>query len=186
MNNVMIDLETLGTAGNSVILSIGAVRFDKRGLGDEFYVSVNIDSCLDKGLHIDGRTLAWWMEQEDDARKVFSETGLPLSTALNALASAFDWENTLVWCNGLSFDLPILDTAYRACDMAAPWAYYNGRDYRTLKNELEKSAFKALEVRPTVAHNALADAKAQALTLLAIRAEQKERFPHSINFAKSA
>ena len=38
MNRVMIDLETLGTKPGSVILSIGAVRFDNRQLTDALHV----------------------------------------------------------------------------------------------------------------------------------------------------
>lgn len=172
MNNVMIDIETLGTAANSVILSAGAVQFGENGLGDEFYSNINIDSCLDKGLMVEGRTILWWMGQNDEARAALGQNELPLATALQGLADAFDWKNTLVWCNGLNFDLPILDTAYRACGMQPPWAYYNGRDYRTVKNELDKESFRALEIKPTTAHYALEDAKAQALTLLAIRSWQ--------------
>lgn len=176
MNNVMIDIETLGTAANSVILSIGAVQFDDAGnMGDEFYANINIDSCLEKGLVVEGRTILWWMGQSNEARAVLGENEYPLQVALSNLTNAFTWRDTLVWCNGLSFDLPILDTAYRACGLSAPWAYYNGRDYRTLKNELSKEDFKALKVPPTVGHNALADAKSQALTLLAIRHNQRNQ-----------
>lgn len=170
MNNVMIDIETLGTAANSVILSIGAVQFGPDGLGNEFYTAIDIDSCLNSGLQVDGRTVAWWMVQTAEARAVFNERGGELQEALLSLSGAFDWKgDTLVWCNGLSFDLPILDTAYRACGLAVPWRYYNGRDYRTFKREHSSELVSSLEVEPTVAHNALADAKAQALTLLAIR-----------------
>lgn len=170
MNNVMIDIETLGTAANSVILSIGAVSFDADGLlADEFYSNINIDSCLDKGLAVEGRTILWWMGQSDEARAALGLNERSLTGALVGLDSAFDWRDTLIWCNGLSFDLPILDTAYRACGMQAPWQYYNGRDYRTIKGELDRDVFKSLEVKPTVGHNALADAKAQALTLIAVR-----------------
>lgn len=176
-DDIMIDIETLGTSASSVILSIGAVRFGPDGLSDEFYVRVNTDSCLSAGLRIDGNTLAWWMEQDNAARTVFSETGIPLPAALRDLATSFDWDNTRVYCNGLNFDLPILDTAYRACGQLAPWAYYNARDYRTIKYELPKETFRSLEVKPAVAHNALEDAKAQALTLLAIRRLQRENCP---------
>lgn len=176
MNNVMIDIETLGTAANSVILSIGAVAFNDTGLmGDEFYTNINIDSCLEKGLVVEGRTILWWMGQGDEARAALGTNELSLQAALHGLANAFDWRDTLVWCNGLSFDLPILDTSYRACGMSAPWAYYNGRDYRTLKNETDREVFKALKVKPSTAHSALEDAKAQALTLLALRREAAER-----------
>jgi DNA polymerase III epsilon subunit-like protein len=166
--SIMLDIETLGTASNSVILSIGAVAFDEGGLYDKFYASVAIDSCIDAGLHINGSTLAWWMRQSDTARQVFSETGLPLATVLQTLATSFDWSDTEVWCNGLSFDIPILDTAYRACKLATPWAYYNTRDYRTVIKSLDKGVLQSLRVEPTVKHNALADAEAQALTLVAI------------------
>lgn len=176
-DDIMIDIETLGTAADSVILSIGAVRFSEEGLRDEFYADVTIDSCLRQGLKIEGRTVAWWMEQGEEARAIFGRTGLALPTVLHALSEAYDWEDAGVWCNGLTFDLPILDTAYRACGMAAPWAYYNARDYRTLKNELPKETFRSLEVKPTVAHNALEDAKAQALTLLAIRELKRKHCP---------
>jgi len=169
MNDVMIDIETLGTAANSVILSIGAVQFDENGFGDEFYSNVNIDSCLERGLVVEGRTILWWMGQDEAARAALGQDELSLATALQGLTNAFDWANTRVWCNGLNFDLPILDTAYRACGMSAPWAYYNGRDFRTIKNELDKESFRALEIKPAVAHDALEDAKAQAMTLLAIR-----------------
>lgn len=176
MNDVMIDIETLGTAANSVPLSIGAVRFSDRGLEEEFYCVVNTDSCVSRGLVIEERTVLWWAEQGEAARAVLEESalGLALPIALNALSSSFDWANTRVWCNGLNFDLPILDTAYRACGMMAPWAYYNGRDYRTFKAEFSRDLVARLQVEPTVAHHALADAKAQALTLLALRAEQRD------------
>jgi len=49
MDNIMLDLETLGT----VITQIGAVYFDWTGkTGETFLVNVNIKSCLDRGLEI--------------------------------------------------------------------------------------------------------------------------------------
>ena len=174
MNNVMIDIETLSTAANSVIMSIGAVAFDADGLHEEFYAVVNIDSCVSLGLTVEGKTIAWWLDQGIEARAIFLETGLPLPSVLKALAGAFVWKDTLLWCNGLAFDLPILDSAYRACGMSVPWAYYNGRDYRTIKNEISNEAFNLLRVEPRVEHHALEDAKAQALTLNAIRNYQAD------------
>lgn len=178
--NVMIDIETLGTAANSVILSIGAVEFGPEGIGREFYVDVDIDSCQKKGLKIDGRTIAWWMTQGEDARALFQRDGESLESALHQLATAFDWSGTQVWCNGLNFDLPILDFAYRACGMDAPWAYYNARDYRTLRYDVPKETRELIEVEPAVAHDALEDARAQALTLLAIRDLQREHCPRHL------
>ena len=69
MSRIMVDLETLGTAPGSVILSIGAVRFDvEKGLLDEFYVNIDVESSQRLGLTIDGDTVMWWLKQSDAAR----------------------------------------------------------------------------------------------------------------------
>ena len=61
--NLMIDLETLGTKPNSAILSIGAVYFDKDGLGEEFYANVDLQDSIDSGFDIDASTVYWWLSQ---------------------------------------------------------------------------------------------------------------------------
>ena len=48
------------------------------------------------------------------------------------------------------------------------WEYYNGRDYRTVKNLFPKGLVQQVEVKPEVAHDALQDAVAQAKTLQAL------------------
>ena len=60
------------------------------------------------------------------------------------------------------------------CDLHLPWAYYNTRDYRTLKNLVSRQTYDSLRVRPRVAHNALDDAIAQARTLQALLDHVKE------------
>ena len=81
MNHLMIDLETLGTLADSVVLSVGAVKFDldsdavdERG----FYGSVSIDSNLEAGRRIEEDTLLWWLKQPVAAQAVFFEDKLPL------------------------------------------------------------------------------------------------------------
>lgn len=73
MKHVMVDLETLGTKPGSVILSIGAVTFDLDGSGRDgrtFYQRVNIQSCLDAGMTVDGDTVEWWFHPDrDQARR---------------------------------------------------------------------------------------------------------------------
>ena len=81
MKHVMIDLETLGTKADSVIISIGAVKFDldSEQMDDNgFYASVSIDSNLERGRKIDEDTLLWWLQQSTDAQAVFHEPKQPL------------------------------------------------------------------------------------------------------------
>ncbi len=58
--DIMLDLETLGTTADAVILSIGAVKFNLETgkIDDEgFYRSVSVESNLDLGRRISEDTL---------------------------------------------------------------------------------------------------------------------------------
>ena len=70
-NDVMIDIETLGTDPGSVILSIGAVEFDlKTGkTGEEFYQWIDLESSSNKGFSVSAGTIKWWMMQNKKARQ---------------------------------------------------------------------------------------------------------------------
>ena len=71
MENVMIDLETMGTGQNSLIVSIGATFFDpiNETLGQNFYQNVDWQSGIDFGLEMDVETVKWWLTQSEEARK---------------------------------------------------------------------------------------------------------------------
>lgn len=169
----MIDLETLATTADAVILSIGAVRFDlDAGLVfDEpesvFYRSIAIDS--QPARKITGSTLAWWMMQSEQARAVFVE---PTSSILDALCDLTQWVDPQpgtqpnVWSNGADFDLPMLNHVYEQESWEPPWKPYAGRCYRTYKNLPGARAVKV--ERQGLHHNALDDAIFQARHLCAI------------------
>lgn len=162
MTHVMIDIETLGTTPGSLILSIGAVAFDQRGVHHDKFAHWAIDpaSCTAAGLTIDPATVAWWMRQSDAARAAaFSEGATHLSDVLQTLASWFlshDCEQ--VWCHGATFDVPLLDAAYRAAALKAPWAFWNARCTRTLYELAGVSPDRSKGTH----HNALDDAINQA------------------------
>ena len=166
---IMIDIETLGTATDTVILSIGAVEFDKTGLGSEFYQVLNVQNQIDTGRSVTMWTIAWWMKQSKEAQSIMSDDVQDgadyLASALAELEDAFEWKDTQVWCYGLNFDVPILDHAYQG---HTPWEFRNTRCLRTILGDLPEFAKPFVRVKPTLAHNALEDAKAQALTLINI------------------
>ena len=68
--NVMVDLETMGTRPGSVIVSIGAIEFDPQSarLGRTFYQTCSIKSAVDVGLAMDPETVTWWLQQSEGAR----------------------------------------------------------------------------------------------------------------------
>lgn len=168
----MIDIETLGNGPTSVILSIGVIAFDpnSNAIGQDFHQLITIDSCLRKGLTVDGSTIQWWMTQPDAARELFNkldEHGISLQFALGNLREFMQDSSKapILWCNHPSFDAAILDNAYRRCEMKTPWQYYNVKDYSTIRGSIHKAVFDKIRVRPQIAHDALHDAIAQAKSL---------------------
>lgn len=167
MNNIMLDLETLDTTPTSVILSIGAVKFDRDDLGEKFYAVLDIDQQLRAGRTISGSTLAWWVRQDEKARQVFSpDRKYDVDRALREFEDFVGTDDCKVWGNGAVFDNVILAHAYSYIGADKPWKYSNDRCYRTVLAEF-KDRFPTAELKKDygVAHNALDDAIAQALTL---------------------
>ena len=163
----MLDLETMGTSVNSAIVSIGAVEFSEGlGITDRFYVNIDLQSCMDKGMEINAKTLMWWMKQSDEARKSLTGDTIPLRDALKSFR---EWvvkgnENVQIWGNGSDFDNAMISNAYSKFNATQPWNYWDNRCYRTLVYSLPKLEFK----RDGTHHNALDDAEYQAKHLIAL------------------
>jgi len=159
LQDVMIDIETLGTTPGCAILSIAAVPFNCTSPLEYFYVKVDSKTCTEVGLHIDDKTVDWWTKQPQDAQaEAFSGT-THIAIALSELnAYLMRLGEVRVWGNGASFDVPILEAAIAKCGSKPKWKYYNAMCYRTLKN-----LYKALPAPPNaMKHSALEDAKTQA------------------------
>ena len=171
MKHIMIDLETLGTTASSVILSVGAVKFDLMSTqidDNGFYASISIESNLDYGRRIQEDTLLWWLKQEAAAQNVFHEAKTTLSDALIDFSDWIGADDYFIWSNGADFDIPMLAHAYSQIQVEVPWKFWNARCYRTYKN---LPGAKDIRVPPTgTKHNALSDAVQQAMTLQHIHA----------------
>lgn len=157
----MVDIETLGLDPGAAIISIGAVRFDRDGLGEEFYRSISLSSCDDAGLTIDVDTLEWWLGQDDEVQGVLSG-GDDLSRALFDFTD-FYGDADEIWAFSPSFDCEMLAEAYDAIGETEPWSYRDERDCRTL---VELPGAVDLEQEGNE-HDALDDAKYQARTVVA-------------------
>lgn len=169
MRHLMLDLETLGTTPGCVVLSIGAVEFDLDGIKSEFHAHIDVDSSTALGLKVDARTVMWWLDQSKEAQNALLQADpFPIHDVLDALSDTFDWKDLKVWANGASFDFPILEAVYKAAHRTVPWKYYNQMDFRTMKNLVPNGSYELLRVRPGTAHDALDDARSQALTLVNI------------------
>ena len=135
MKSIMLDIETLGTTANSIILSIAAVKFEFGNDNTEVY-SVNIDpkSAKKYGMISNPSTIQWWKDQRQEALKAFMTNQISIESALDGFTDFVgpQWKDTIFFVNGASFDYPILQWSYDATGRTAPWKYWNQRDARTL------------------------------------------------------
>ena len=181
---VQIDLETWGLIPGAALRSIGAavtMPYDVHQLGAKtFKVNITRGSCLAAGLTIDPETEAWWERQDDAAKAAASKDPVPLTQALvqfnywltQLTELAAESEYTLEFgvkmgdppiispCgNGATMDISLIEAAYRAVNMSAPWAFWASKDTRTI---VSLGRFLGLQdrrvERPGTLHEAEADA----------------------------
>ncbi len=162
--NIMIDIETLGVSSRAPILSIGACSFDQEGIHRRFYTAVILE--LGAPFEPDGSTLAWWMEQDEEARAVFNDPARkPIGGAmqfLHAWICSVQEDHTIkVWAKPPRFDITILEHAFNHSKVRVPWHHRNVLDMRTLTHALDLKGKQAPAPTGT-SHNALDDAIYQA------------------------
>ena len=158
MNDLMVDIETLGTIKDAVITQIGAAFFDRHTgkIGKELLINIQIQDCLDMGLKVDAGSLKFWFEQSG---RSFLNNPVPLQTALDTLRRFYKEEKgALVWAHA-TFDFPILANAYTAVKQGFAFPYKNLRDIRTL---VDLSKFEYIKGKgDPKTHNALEDCRYQ-------------------------
>jgi hypothetical protein len=155
--HLMIDLEGLATGPDTTILTIAAQAFDPFGSGyyqQQYYTRVTLESQENRA--IDDGTIAWWATQPDHAREeAFGEQNrIPLDQALDELGRLI-WHSKLIWSQGPTYDMNILEHAYKSYCKPLPWKYYQVRDSRTVF-----SLWPGLP-RPPTSHHALEDCRRQ-------------------------
>ena len=149
--DIMLDLETLGTGNNALILSIGAVWFNPyvRQTAKEmlesnplFFTAISINDSLFHNFDIDTSTLDWWKSQSDKARGfVFypheddvKNVAAALDAFWMACCKTSDRETTKLWGNGVTFDNLILQNYHTKMGREFPIHYKNWRCFRTLRS----------------------------------------------------
>lgn len=166
--DVMIDLETLDTTPQCVILTIGAVAFDPKSMGvvEKLELRPTIDDQTEKhGRIIDEGTVNWWSKQSSEAiEEAMGDHGrISFKEAMDKLYK-FCWNRRAVWSNGAGFDVVVCESAWRQLDMRIPWPYYTVRDTRTLF-EAAGVSLKDAKYKTKTTHKAVEDAEHQAIVV---------------------
>jgi len=163
MSDIVLDIETLSTRPDAVVLTIGAIKFspfaDDIDATNGFYTRIDVDEQIGMGRHISEDTIQWWgklpAEVREDAMGEHNRDSVEKALAgLNKFLVGS--EN--IWVQGPVFDIATLENLYRQMLMPPPWHFWNIRDSRTLfgvhgdPRERNKAGL----------HNALEDCVSQA------------------------
>lgn len=168
----MIDLETLGVDHDSVILSIGMVKFNpfNNGIIDKIEIKPTIDDQTEiYGRMVDDSTIQWWATQSEDAvNQAMSDEGrFPFKDCMEAVFQ-YCWNQERVWANGSAFDIVILEHSLKQTltdrPNPIPWPYYTVRDTRTIY-EITGVSLRDKKYKTKTTHSAVEDAEHQVIVL---------------------
>lgn len=163
MADVMLDIETFSTKPNAVILTFGAVKFDPYSdsdPSDAMYVKLNVDDQIVMNRDVDENTLEWWSKQDPEVyEEATSEDDRIELIDFTKQLNKFLVGSSKIWAQGAVFDITIIENLYNQLGVPAPWAYWQIKDSRTIFDTFNDPRKEFLSNN---AHNALADAYAQA------------------------
>ena len=158
----MLDIETLATSPDSVILTFGAIKFDpfdsSKEMREGLYFRINVDEQIELGRKVDQGTVDWWGTQNEEVREeALGENDRISLDDFTRQLNKFVVGVNRVWAQGPVFDIVILENLYRQIGKPCPWQYYLIRDSRTLLKALGDDREPGVML-----HNALADCVSQA------------------------
>ena len=134
MNHLMVDVETLSTRPDAVILSVAWVAFDPELCVMDPPSMYHLDRHDQDGRHIDPNTCKWWFEQSPDAfnrmsigQKDAAKTATPAEAKMQ-LRRALEAADH-IWANDPDFDCTILRD-WVGYDYK--WPFWKHRSLRTI------------------------------------------------------
>ena len=161
--HVMLDIETLATTPDAVVMSVGVVKFDPQS-GTPYNKTLwrpDIDEQTERDRHVSDSTLEWWGKQADHIQEdAFSDEGrIPVTEFMKEL-NRYCVGMDKIWCQGPQFDMLILEILYIQWGHHFGWQFWQVMDCRTLFQLMPVDPRKAIQQD---LHSADADAYYQAI-----------------------
>jgi hypothetical protein len=138
----MLDIETLSTQTNAVVLSIALTRFEPEAsvitVLDKYPTKVWYPSPFEqRSRDISIETVHFWINQTREAQKTaFRAVTQPLDQIHHEmyrfLQSAVDQDPPEIWANSPAFDCTIVESLF--ANFKPLWSFRQPRDLRTLKS----------------------------------------------------
>lgn len=133
MQDLMIDIETMGSKSDAVMIQLAGVFFDRDTgeTGDEFCLSVCENSCKELGFTTDPATVEWWSKQDQQILENIRNSAQPVDYVIQSFYDFY--RNTKgdikIWSHA-TFDFVIVQN-YLA-KFGKRMSHKNARDIRTL------------------------------------------------------
>ena len=171
--DIMLDIETLSTRPDAVVLTLGAVKFNpwasEIDTDTGLYVRVDVDEQLALDRHVQQDTVEWWGKQAEEVREeALGDANRTSVTELLNQLNKFVVGVDNIWCQGPVFDIVILENLYRQVERPTPWQFWQIRDSRTLFGVHGDPRGKGAKG----AHNALIDCYYQAQAVQQVYKQQ--------------
>lgn len=172
MTDIMIDIETLNTTPDSIILSIAALSFERdSNVGDfkeKFMDCINIEQPK-RSISHDTLVNFHFQLPSGVNSYLLTEDTFTLDSALCHLGDFIieeGRESGRIWANGSGFDMGILEHAYDQVGQSIPWKFYQVRDLRTFIDVMDaKEIRNKYKDEAGDLHNPLVDCEWQTRVL---------------------
>jgi 3' exoribonuclease, RNase T-like len=175
---IMVDIESLDTGPNSVILQMAfaaAESADPDKIISEYSVSLPVNPQTTKKLHlqrtINMDTILWWMDQSREARALLRDNEGDDVDELFALTRSFlkrvarcidaNPNNYEIWARGPQFDIVNIEGLADQVGESVPWSYNTVRDLRSFMSTAGISSSNVAKLPGQVDHVALDDCRFQ-------------------------
>lgn len=180
----IVDMETLGKADNSVILSIGVLACPEPPITDMielvrrgYYVKLNREQQIKAGRTADKETIEWWKNQSDSARDVMASTNLKDIVQAQLEIRSYFFENgysrneSRIWSRGM-IDQRWWQSLCKTCQQLNPditdfLPFHLWRDIRTVLEILtgDPNCNNMVNTASMIKHHALYDCAADYIKL---------------------
>jgi len=166
MTHIMVDIETLSTKKNALILTLAARVFTFCSTTEDS-IYLKIDSTdynnYPSKFDTDPATILWWSRQDESVRKEAFSGSLKLLEAMKEFNKFVQKQKPpyYIWSHGKEFDIPILEHAFNVLNLNIPWRFWDTRDTRTVYH-LASIDLKNIIIDGD-AHNAKDDVRRQIL-----------------------
>ena len=130
--SIIIDIETLSTRTDSLVIEIGAIAFNRDTLSEtaSMLLTPSFFEQLAAGRHVCPQTIAFHRK-----KKTLPTTlgDMPLRESIFHLRKFIQHHQPQhVWIQGPDFDRPIIESLCQHVGEPLPWEYFRTRDTRTV------------------------------------------------------